>query len=149
MKKIYFFIFIITLLCSCSEDENSQIDETLLQFENQKWELFRTTGNVANSERTGEDMEWQEYYFFKLDGTFEKVREIEGLVSKATGSFEVIEYNNDDADYLELTYESGLELIGSCTGDLKEVLVYRTSTIVSNTWFACDGPGLDYMLVDD
>lgn len=104
-------------------------------------------GNIAGSETTGAAMECQEYYMFNLDGSFEKVREREGLVSKASGSFEVVEYNNDDSDYLELSYTTGLELIGNCSGDQREVLMYRTSTVISNTWLACDGPGLDYRLV--
>lgn len=147
MKKAYVIMLLSTLLYSCSQDGPAQLDETLLQFENQKWELFRMTGNIAGSETTGAAMEWREYYVFNLDGSFEKVREREGVISKASGSFEVVEYHNDASDYLELSYTKGLELIGNCSGDQKEVLVYRTTTIVSNTWSACDGPGLDYRLV--
>lgn len=147
MKKAYVIMLLSTLLYSCSQDGPAQLDETLLQFENQKWELFRMTGNIAGSETTGAAMEWREYYVFNLDGSFEKVREREGVILKASGSFEVVEYHNDVSDYLELSYTKGLELIGNCSGDQKEVLVYRTTTIVSNTWSACDGPGLDYRLV--
>lgn len=149
MKRSFLFILVVAVLYSCSQDEPMPLEDTQLQFKNQKWELFRMTGDVEGTELTGEQMEWQEYYLFKLDGTFEKVREREGAVSKASGSFEVVEYNNDDSDYLELSYATGLELMGNCSGDSKEVLVYRTTTMISNTWLACDGPGLDYSLVQD
>lgn len=149
MKRLYLFILGSILLSSCSQEETSQLEDTLLQFENQKWELFRMSGSMAGSESSGAAMEWQEYYMFNLDGTFEKVRKREGVGSKANGTFEVVEYNNDDSDYLELSYTSGQELIGSCQADQKEILVYKTTTIIASTWLACDGPGLDYRLVED
>ena len=65
---------------------------------------------------------------------------------EATGSFEVVEYENDLNHYLELTFETGNEIAGNCTGDDKELLVYRNSTTISSLWMACDGPGLDYSL---
>ncbi len=149
MKKLYFFVISIFLVLSCTDDGSAQLDETELQFENQKWELVRMTGNIDNAARTGDEMEWNEYYVFAPNGTFEKIRERGGIISKAKGIFEVAEYNNDEADYLELTYQTGQELIGACSADQMEVLIYRSSTEISNTWMACDGPGLDYILVKD
>ena len=140
---------VIFLLYSCTEPDNSQVEDTELQFVDQKWELVRMTGSMVNSTTIGADMEWQEYYVFTPDGTFQKIRTRTGVVSKATGTFEVTEYENDDEDYLELTYMEGLELIGNCSSDQKEVLIYRSATEFSNTWMACDGPGLDYVLVED
>lgn len=140
---------VIFLLYSCTEPDNSQVEDTELQFVDQKWELVRMTGSMVNSTTIGADMEWQEYYVFTPDGTFQKIRTRTGVVSKATGTFEVAEYENDDKDYLELTYTEGLGLIGNCSSDQKEVLIYRSATEFSNTWMACDGPGLDYVLVED
>lgn len=140
---------VIFLLYSCTEPDNSQVEDTELQFVDQKWELARMTGSMVNSTTIGADMEWQEYYVFTLDGTFQKIRTRTGVVSKATGTFEVTEYENDDEDYLELTYTEGLELIGNCSGNQKEVLIYRSATEFSNTLMACDGLGLDYVLVED
>jgi len=139
----------VLLLGSCSQPDSSQLDDTELQFEDQEWELVRITGSIPNSETKGDAMEWQEYYVFGLDGTFKKIRRRDGVVTEAIGTFEVAEYINDEADYLELTYQSGEELIGTCYGDQKEVLIYRSNTEISNTWSACDGPGLDYRLVED
>ena len=140
---------VIFLLYSCTEPDNSQVEDTELQFVDQKWELVRMTGSMVNSTTIGGDMEWQEYYVFTPDGTFQKIRTRTGVVSKATGTFEVTEYENDDEDYLELTYTEGLELIGNCSGNQKEVLIYRSATEFSNTLMACDGLGLDYVLVED
>ena len=140
---------VIFLLYSCTEPDNSQVEDTELQFVDQKWELARMTGSMVNSTTIGADMEWQEYYVFTPDGTFQKIRTRTGVVSKATGTFEVTEYENDDEDYLELTYTEGLELIGNCSGNQKEVLIYRSATEFSNTLMACDGLGLDYVLVED
>ena len=140
---------VIFLLYSCTEPDNSQVEDTELQFVDQKWELVRMTGSMVNSTTIGADMEWQEYYMFTPDGTFQKIRTRTGVISKATGSFEVTEYENDNEDYLELTYTEGLELIGNCSGNQKEVLIYRSATEFSNTWMTCDGPGLDYVLIED
>ena len=90
---------VIFLLYSCTEPDNSQVEDTELQFVDQKWELARMTGSMVNSTTIGADMEWQEYYVFTLDGTFQKIRTRTGVVSKATGTFEVTEYENDDEDY--------------------------------------------------
>lgn len=133
---------------SCSVEDYRE-DDINLQYTVQKWELVRMTGSFVNSETTGDDMEWQEYYIFSPDGTFLKSRTIGGLTVEAWGTFEVVEYDNDDMDYLELVYTSGQELIGSCNGDRTEILVYRSEKTISNTWQACDGPGLDYNLVED
>lgn len=102
-----------------------------------------------NATATGAAMEWQEYYLFSADGTFQKIRTRDSVVTKAAGTFEVAEYENDDTDYLELSYTEGLELIGNCFDNQNEVLMYRSVTEISNTWMACDGPGLDYVLVED
>ncbi|MFD0798936.1 hypothetical protein ACFQZJ_15800 [Maribacter chungangensis] len=149
MNKLYITIVVLFMVFSCSVPDTSAFEETELQFADQRWELVRMSGSMANSTTTGADMEWQEYYVFCPDGRFQKERERAGVVSKAAGTFEVVEYENDDADYLELSYTEGYGLIGNCFGDQKEVLIYRSATEISNTWMACDGPGLDYVLVAD
>jgi hypothetical protein len=137
------------MLYSCSEPDTSTFDDAGLQFVDQKWKLVRMSGNMVNSVTTGAEMDWQEYYIFSVNGTFKKYRTRAGVVSEAAGTFEVAEYENDEADYLELRYTEGLELIGNCFGNQKELLMYRSATEISNTWQACDGPGLDYVLTED
>lgn len=134
---------------SCSSSEIDTIEDTDLQFASQKWELVRMSGSFVNSETTGDEMEWQEYYVFNLDGSFFRSRNRDGGTIEAKGIYETVEYDNDDMDYLELTYESGQELIGGCNGDGTEVLAYRSQKDLSNTWMICDGPGLDYKLSED
>ncbi len=149
MKKVYFLFIFVLLLCSCSQPDSSQVDDAELQFAEQKWELVRMSGSMVNATKIGSDMEWQEYYVFSLDGTFQKIRSNDDITSKATGFFEVVEYDNDESDYLELTYEEGFGLIGNCSGDQTEILIYQSNTEIANTWMACDGPQLDYILVQD
>ena len=149
MNRLFGTIIVSLMFFSCSEPETSSFDDTELQFVDQKWELVRMSGSMVNSTTTGADMEWQEYYVFAFDGTFQKIRTKDGIVSEATGIFEFVEYENDEADYLELTYNEGIGLIGNCSGDQKEVLIYNSATEISNTWQACDGPGLYYVLAED
>jgi hypothetical protein len=122
MNKLYFTIIAIFILISCSEPDTSSFEDTELQFVDQKWELVRMTGSMVDSTTTGAAMEWQEYYVFSADGTFQKIRTRDSVVTKAAGTFEVAEYENDDTDYLELRYTEGLELIGNCFDNQNEVL---------------------------
>jgi hypothetical protein len=149
MKKVYFLFISVLLLFSCSQPDSSQADDAEVKFADQKWELVRMSGKRVNSTKIGSDMEWQEHYVFSLDGTFQKTRSNGDIISKATGIFEVVEYDNDEADYLELTYQEGFGLIGNCSGDQTEILIYQSNTEIANTWMACNGPGLDYILVQD
>ena len=149
MKKVYFLFISVLLLFSCSQPDSSQADDAEVKFADQKWELVRMSGKRVNSTKIGSDMEWQEHYVFGLDGNFQKTRSNGDIISKATGIFEVVEYDNDEADYLELTYQEGFGLIGNCSGDQTEILIYQSNTEIANTWMACNGPGLDYILVQD
>lgn len=146
MKKITALLVCIVLLLSCSSDDDYGLESTQFVYAEQQWTLVKMTGSFQNSETTGSEMEWQEYYTFSPEGTFVKSRTVDEVVYEATGSFEVIEFDNDPNHYLELTYQTGNALVGNCTGDYKELLMYRNSTMISSLWMACDGPGLDYQL---
>ncbi|WP_324025114.1 hypothetical protein QSV08_18145 [Maribacter sp. BPC-D8] len=146
MKRYALLFLFLVFLTSCANDDDFGLESTQFVFSEQKWELTQMSGSFQNSETTGEEMEWQEYYIFSPEGTFVKSRTIGDELVEATGSFEVVEYENDLNHYLELTFETGNELAGNCTGDDKELLMYRNSTMISSLWMACDGPGLDYSL---
>ncbi|WP_299322003.1 hypothetical protein [uncultured Maribacter sp.] len=146
MKRYALLFLFLVFLASCANDDDFGLESTQFVFSEQKWELVQMSGSFQNSETTGEEMEWQEYYIFSPEGTFVKSRTVNEEVAEATGSFEVVEYENDLNHYLELTFETGNELAGNCTGDSKELLMYRNSTMISSLWMACDGPGLDYSL---
>ncbi|MDF4203628.1 hypothetical protein PXD56_11705 [Maribacter sp. SA7] len=146
MKRYSALFLFLVFLASCANDDDYGLESTQFVFSEQKWELTQMSGNFQNSETTGLDMEWQEYYIFSPEGTFVKSRTVDEEVTEATGTFEVVEYDNDLNHYLELTFETENELAGNCTGDSKELLIYRSSTVMSSLWIACDGPGLDYQL---
>ena len=149
VKKNCFFFLVVLLVLGCTSDD-LVLKDTELQFTSQKWKLTKMTGSWVNSVSEGEEMEWQEYYIFHPDGSFLKSREQDGIINEASGTFEMVEFDNDDADYLSLKYVVGEELVGSCSGsDKKETLRYLSSTEMYNTWMACDGPGLYYVLEKD
>lgn len=145
MQKPLLTLLVIMLVFGCTNDDLVLKDRDL-QFSSQKWKLVQMTGSVANSLTEGDDMEWQEYYIFNPDGTFIKSRERDGSLLEATGSFEMVEFDNDDADYLKLLFETGGELAGGCYGYGTETLQYISADKLQNTWMACDGPGLLYKI---
>lgn len=147
MRTYAVLLLFIFFASSCANDDDFGLESTQFVFSEQKWVLTKISSSWTNYEATDADMEWQEYYIFTPDGTFLKSRTIEDSVTEATGTFEVIEFDNDTEHYLELTYTTNNSIAGSCTGDNKELLMYRSSKMLSSMWMACDGPGLDYELV--
>lgn len=141
MKKIaiIFGLFLIFNACSSDTEQSGQID-----FQG-KWVLERMTGSTPNSETTGAEMEWQEYYVFHNDGTFIKSRDSNGVVMEVSGTYRIL--NLPDGDSLELTHDVENILIGNCSSDLKEVLFVTSRYVIASTWMHCDGPGLEYAKV--
>ncbi|WP_291964183.1 hypothetical protein [Maribacter sp.] len=146
MKRYSVLFLFLLLFISCADDDDFGLESTQFVFSEQRWELVQMSGSFTGSETTGKDMQWQEYYIFSPEGTFLKSRTVNDEVTEATGTFEVVEYDNDLNHYLELTYQTGNTLVGNCTGDNKELLMYRNTTMITSLWLACDGPGLDYQL---
>ncbi len=147
MKKLLFAVVIAGNLFACSL--NNEIDSAQLNRETnaypQKWELVKMTGSFTNSETTGTDMAWQEFYLLEPNHTFTKSRESNGDTKEAKGTYAFVDLS--DGKYLELTYESDNELIGNCTGEPKEYLRLTAENTLVATWLACDGPGLEYKKV--
>jgi len=141
MKKTVILFISIFIFSSCSKDN----DDTTEDYHG-KWILVKMSGSIQNSETTGSAMEWQEFYLFNNDATFTKSRTRNTVTTTASGTY--ITQNGSDGLYLELTYSKDSEIIGSCYRNQKEALYFRSNTILSNTWNACDGPGLDYQKVD-
>lgn len=142
-------ILVIVLVCfSCSNPDDFGFESTEFVYSDQKWELVRMTGNFVGSETTGDAMDWQEYYILSPQGTFIKSRTRNDMVTEAIGTFEIVEFETDPEHYVFLTFETGLDLVGNCGEGANELLMYRSPTILSSTWQACDGPGLDYRLVN-
>lgn len=143
MRTLTTLLFLV-LLSACNSNSSSE-EEVPLQSKVQKWELVRMTGSFINSETTGDDMAWQEYYLLNPNGNFFKSRNRDGTISQATGTYAFVEQGHEK--YFELTYITGKELIASCFGNGKEILMFNGGQLLGS-WNACDGPGLEYQLVE-
>ncbi len=143
MRMLTALLFLV-LLSACNSNTSSE-EEIPLQSKVQKWKLVRMTGSFINSETTGDNMAWQEYYLLNPNGNFFKSRTQNGTISQATGTYTFVEHENEQ--YFELSYTTGKELIASCFGNGKEILMFNEG-VLFGSWNACDGPGLEYQLVE-
>lgn len=138
-------LLFVASLFSCSKENQKDLTAS----NQQKWRLVKMTGSMIHSETTGKDMSWQEYYLFNSDGTFLKSREQNGQVKEATGIYSYPPNKSGEKSIL-LTYKSGFELRASCFSDPpQESLDIISSDKLVGTWNICDGPGLEYQLVED
>lgn len=137
MKSLLVMFLIICATLSCSKDENFDPDKYP-----QKWVLVKMTGQIPNSETTGENMEWQEYYLLNPEGSFMKHREREGIEYEAAGSFTWVDETS--GKFLELTFNADNEIIGNCFPTPTETLWLKSEDKLLGTWSNCDGPGLEY-----
>jgi hypothetical protein len=142
MKRLTFIVAFLCVFYSCTKDSV----ETVTTDYHGKWALIKMSGSIPNSEALGADMEWQEFYLFKNDGTFTKSRVRNEVKTTFSGTYTI--KNSPNTRYLELTYPNDNETIGNCTGDLIEDLCFTANNTLSSTWSACDGPGLEYQKVD-
>lgn len=149
MYKFAIFAVSILFFTSCTSDveiPQQPLTESDILGE---WQLVRTFGQVPNSERTGDEMYWQESYTLRADGTFTKRRVQDGETFVAEGSFILENVNHSDGQpdhvHISMVYPSQNPLIGSCySNSLKEELWFRTEEVLASTWHQCDGPGLEY-----
>lgn len=136
MKKIIFILSCSILLLSCLDN-----DETVSEEDSQIWQLTKMTGSISNSETTGGNMDWQEFYLLNSDGTFLKSREQNNVLIEISGTYT---YENiSEEKFIVFSYQSESPIIGNCTLELKEYLIVRENKLIG-TWSACDGPGLEY-----
>jgi len=147
----YLIIGLMILFAACEAPDEVSPEVTVEQPDAEsyleKWQLVEMSGDLAEVKpATGSDMAWQEYYLLYEDDTFKKVRERDGNVKEASGTYEFVTLS--DGEYLELTYPSENELIGNCTGEPEELLRVESESKLIGTWWACDGPGLVYEKVE-
>jgi len=138
MKKRILFLITIAVIFSCNKSDDINKETELFG----NWKLIRMTGNIPNSETTGSEMDWQETYLFKTDGTFQKSRDRNGVITEISGTFSLI--NSTNERFLELIFNNESGIIGSCNSDLKEEMLFTSENTLSSTWQNCDGPGLEY-----
>lgn len=144
MYKFLFLAVSLLFLTSCTSDveiPQQQLTEDDILGE---WQLVRTFGQTPNSERTGDEMHWQESYTLRADGTFSKKRVLDGETFVAEGTYVLNYYENADGQsndlLISLIYPSENALIGSCyIGSLKEELWFRTQELLVSTWHQFDG----------
>ena len=133
------FIVILCGILSISCSKNDELD--MSEFP-QKWELVKMTGSIPNSETTGDEMEWQEFYIFNQDNSFIKNRERDGSTTEVSGTYELIEDSTETVFKLSFTTDN--MLIGNCVQETIETLILINPNLIRGTWEACDGPGLEY-----
>ena len=146
MKFSYCFLVVALFLNSCSKEGQvvKTQDFSIDQFP-QKWHLVKMTGSFEGSQTTGEEMEWQENYIFKSDGSFLKTRNEMGESTSATGQY----FLNEEEKGFILEYNESSSLIGNCTAENKEYLYFdENSHYLLSNWRACDGPGLYYERIE-
>ncbi|MFD0975272.1 hypothetical protein [Salinimicrobium gaetbulicola] len=143
MKKQTFFLMVIGVLFSCNKNDDSiNLESEIIG----SWKLIQMTGSIPNSETTGSEMDWQETYQLNSNGTFQKSRERDGVVTEVSGTYNLTD--NSKEQLLELNFNSESEIIGSCTSNIKETMIFQSETIFYNSWNACDGPGLKYEKIE-
>jgi hypothetical protein len=144
MKPLIIWCLFTICVCSCSKEYQKETPA----ISQQKWKLVKMTGSMLNSETTGSDMAWQEYYVFNRDSTFIKSREQDGQVKEASGTYVYINHNDEKS--MSLTFNSGYGIMAGCYSGLpKENLRIISLIKMVGTWNICDGPGLEYQLVDE
>ena len=139
MKKIV-LLFIICFFCySCSKVyEFTYFQEKLIG----KWTLQSMASSRPYTISIGDAMLWQESYTFNTDSSFTKTRVTNSKSITAVGSYS---YKREtDGDYIVLTYSKKSEIIGSCTGNFQEILLFVDKNTLSSTWKNCDGPEREY-----
>ena len=139
MKKLTLFLMVVGVLFSCNKnDDNINLESEIIG----TWKLIQMTGSIPNSETTGTAMDWQEVYQLNTNGTFQKSRERDGIIKEVSGTYSLI--NNSNEQLLKLNFNNESEIIGSCTSNTEETMIFQTETIFFSSWNACDGPGLKY-----
>jgi hypothetical protein len=142
MKNQILTLLIVFIFCSCDKNDNNSLETSLTG----KWELTQTTGSIPNSEKTGANMEWQEYYVLKANKTFIKSRTRNGISTTVSGTYTIAKSPNENV--LTLTYKNESDIIGSCISNIKEELYLNPENIMYSSWSICDGPGLKYEKVN-
>lgn len=138
MKNKILLLMIIGTLFSCSKNTENDTENILVG----NWTLIQMTGSIPNSETSGTEMDWQETYLLKADGTFLKSRDKDGTTIEVSGTYNFI--NSSNETLVKLNFDSESAIIGSCNSNSKETMKLESETIFINTWNACDGPELKY-----
>lgn len=133
----------LALLNSCTMETFERSNKNYVG----SWVLIKTTGNVEDSELTGNEMPFQESYFLKEDGTFVKTRVEKGGSTEVRGTYSLgVEEGAEEAPrtYIRMFHDTGNPIIANCTASYTEFLYFSGKDRMLGTWNACDGLGLEY-----
>lgn len=136
--KVFRILPILVLLLGCSNDDTPSFESQFLG----EWKLVEMRGSASPEPVTGADMDWQESYTFKADGSVLKQRERDGLNSTTNGVYERF-IGNGMFPAIKIMYSVDNEIIGSCY-DKEEYVYLESATQMRGEWEQCDGPGLIY-----
>lgn len=137
MKNSILFITLIGLFFSCVAVEETQpeLDLDIIG----QWNLIKMQGSFNPDEMVeGEEMEWQETYYFYDDITFTKIRLTNGISMQRSGIYTQVK------ETVILTFDGDSEIIGNCGLKNSETLYFNADNTLKNSWEACDGPLLIY-----
>lgn len=143
--KVLSFLSLIIILASCSRDEQeSKPGEFSFDSYPQEWDLFKMVAGMSGQIYTDDELELEEEYTFREDGTFTKVRLSAAETVMATGTFE--KQQEEDPFVLILTFNDDSQIISSCGSENRELLFQdRENNILGNMgWSSCDGPSFYY-----
>src|SRR5690606_33190757 len=104
-----------------------------------EWKLVRTS--ALGMVQTGAEMEWQETYLLRADGTFKKTRVRDGETLTAEGTYNienVVPIQGDEiVARIAMVYPEANPIIATCYSDkLEEDLFFRTEDLMVSNWHA-------------
>jgi hypothetical protein len=143
MKKLLLLVVASIMFISCNEDADpvrSLVGE---------WDLVSAYSVWTGTTYVGDEMNYQQTYQFRSDGTFTKIQIVDGILQEATGSYsteepEAVATEAGARLNVTLNFTEGKELAGNCFGPNLENLVLNRNQELKNSWSVCDGPGLTY-----
>ena len=145
MKKFFIlscFFSIVVIFFGCDKDESP---DNLIEGE---WVLMEVGSTWTQDVIKAEEIDYEEKYILLPNGTFVKTRTGSDSDGQATGTFTftAAEPNHQDVQYyLSLTFETGTDMIISCTKSLGiEEFALLDNGRLLNAAGACDWPVLTY-----
>lgn len=140
MRSVVFYVLATFIFSACIDD----VDNVEERFP-QQWNLVRMSDPNGHGFRTGNQLDWEEFYLLREDGSFLKSRLDDGVKTSVTGTY-VFEETEDET-LIILTFDEENEIISSCSAEPQETLIVANNNLLIGTWQACDGPLLEYFRI--
>lgn len=146
MKKLMPLFALLFIFTSCELESESNIFLNPVG----EWKLVKTIAEDADSERTGDDLEFQETYIINNDGTFTKTRILDETTTVSTGTYTLSSIGpaiNQEpvAGYIHFTHSSQNDIIANCGETLVENMYFTMDFRLKGSWIFCDGLELEYV----